>query len=191
MELVHRRRDAVVAVAGAEILHAGTAESLRSELGPEVSEAFLRVPHSRDEVVEEHVVEPGRRDDDAFVRERVGEGRHAAGLDPADVGVVGARDGESERGARDERDVGKMSAAGVGVVEHEGVVRPGAFQPDGGDGVRHGSEVNGDVLGLGDQASAGVEERGRAVAALLDVGGEGRADEGGAHLLGDGTQGAA
>ena len=84
-----------------------------------------------------------------------------------------------------------MSAAGVGVVEHEGVVRPGARQPDGGDGVRHGSEVNGDVLGLGDQASAGVEERGRAVAALLDVGGEGRADEGGAHLLGDGTKGAA
>ena len=53
VELVHRRRDAVAAVARAELVHAGTAESLRSELGAEVSEAFLRVPHLRDEVVEE------------------------------------------------------------------------------------------------------------------------------------------
>ncbi len=68
---------------------------------------------------------------------------------------------------------------------------PGACAHDGGDGVRHGAEVDGDVLGLGDQAAARVEERGRAVAALLDVGGEGRADEGGAHLLGDGAERAA
>jgi hypothetical protein len=35
---------------------------------------------------------------------------------------------------------------------------------------RHRAEVDGDVLGLHDQLAMGVEERGRAVAALLDVG---------------------
>ena len=44
------------------------------------------------------------------------------------------------------------------------------------------------MLGLDDHAAPLVEERGRAVAPLLDVGGEGRADEDGAHLLGDGRR---
>ena len=39
----------------------------------------------------------------ASVREKRG---HAARLDPADVGVVGAGDGEAKGGARHERDVG-------------------------------------------------------------------------------------
>ena len=59
---------------------------------------------------------------------------------------------------------------------------------DGGDGVGHRAEVDGDVLGLRDHAPALVEERGRAVAPLLDVRGEGGADEDGAHLLGDRAQ---
>ena len=62
------------------------------------------------------------------------------------------------------------------------------MRADRGDGIRHGAEVDRDVLGLGDHPPAPVEERGRAVAALLDVGRERGADEHGAHLVGDGAE---
>ena len=45
------------------------------------------------------------------------------------------------------------------------------------------------MLGLGDHPPAGIEDGRRAVAPLLDVGGVGRADERGAHLLGDAAEG--
>src|SRR6266700_8001905 len=45
--------------------------------------------------------------------------------------------------------------------------------------------MDGNVLGLRDHPPARVEEGSRAVAALLDVRGEGGAYEDGAHLLGD------
>ena len=46
------------------------------------------------------------------------------------------------------------------------------------------------MLGLHHELAARVEDRGRAVAALLDVGRVGRADQHGAHLLARGAQGA-
>ena len=58
----------------------------------------------------------------------------------------------------------------------------------GDDSVGHRPEVDGNVLGLRDHPSALVEERGRAVAALLDVRGERGAHEHGAHLLRDRLQ---
>ena len=97
-------------------------EPVRGELRAEVAAALVRVAHPRDEGVEDVVVEPRRRDHDALLVERARVGGHAAGLDAADVGVVRARDGEAERGARDERDVGEVRAAGVRVVEDEDVV---------------------------------------------------------------------
>ena len=100
-------------------------------------------------------------------------------------------DGEAERGARDERHVGEVRAAGVRVVEDEDVVRARVVPHDGGDRVRHRAEVDGDVLGLRDHPAALVEERRRAVAPLLDVRRERRADEHRAHLLGDRAQRAA
>ena len=54
-----------------------------------------------------------------------------------------------------------------------------------GDGVGKRAEVDRDVLGLRDHPPARVEEGGRAVAPLLDVRGEGGADEGRAHLVRD------
>ena len=57
-----------------------------------------------------------------------------------------------------------------------------------GDRLGHRAEVDGDVLGLGDHRALGVEQRGRAVAALLDVGGVGAADQHRARLLGDARQ---
>ena len=59
------------------------------------------------------------------------------------------------------------------------------------DGVGHRAEMDGNVLGLGDHAAALVEQGGRAVAPLLDVGRERGADEHGAHLLGDRAERAA
>ena len=84
-----------------------------------------------------------------------------------------------------------MRAAGVRVVQDVRVVGAGVHAPDRVHRVRHRAEVNGDVLGLGDQPTAVVEQRRRAVAPLLDVGGEGGADQDGAHLLGDRAEGAA
>ena len=68
---------------------------------------------------------------------------------------------------------------------------PGSQRDDGGDRGGHRAEVDGDVLGLGDHPAAGVEDRRRAVAPLLDVGREGRADQRRAHLLGDRAKGVA
>src|SRR5512132_3368271 len=48
-----------------------------------------------------------------------------------------------------------------------------------------------DVLGLGDDLAVGVEDRGRAVLTLLDVGGIGGLHQRGAHLLRDGEEGRA
>ena len=89
-----------------------------------------------------------------------------------------------------ERDVGQVGAAAVGVVEDPGLAGPLLEVEHGGDRVGHRAEVDGDVLGLHHQLAAGVEERGRAVVALLDVGRVGGADQGRAHLLAGGAQAA-
>ena len=84
-----------------------------------------------------------------------------------------------------------MGAAGVGVVEDGDVAfAEGEGFHDGLDGVGHGAEVNGHVVAHGDDALMAVEEGAGVVAALLDVGRDGGAAEGGAHLFGDGVDGA-
>ena len=126
VQLVHRRDDPVAPSPLAELADAPLGEAVRGELGAEVAAALVGVPHLRDERVEDAVVEPGRRDHDALVRERARAGGHAPGLRAADVGVVGASDREADRGARDERHVGEVRPAGVGVVEDEDVVGRGS-----------------------------------------------------------------
>ncbi len=158
---------------------------MRSELGAEVAAALLRPARLRGEPLERVVVEAARRDDHAFLLEGARERGQTRGLDAADVRVVRARDGVAERRAGDERDVGQVRAPGVRVVEEGDLAGREAELHDGGDGVGHRAEVDGDVLGLRNHAPAVVEERGRAVAPLLDVRRERGADEHGAHLLGD------
>ena len=58
----------------------------------------------------------------------------------------------------------------------------------GGNGEGHGTEVDGDVGGLGDHVAVGVEDGAREVEALLHVGGVGGALEGNAHFFGDGDE---
>ena len=99
-----------------------------------------------------------------------------------------ARDCKADLGRRDQRDVGEVRSARVGVVEDPHVA--GLWRPlqHGGNRVRHRAEVHGNVLGLRDHPSALVEDRRRAVAALLDVRRERRAHERSAHLLRDRPQ---
>ena len=128
---------------------------MRRELGAKIAAAFLRPACLRDELLERGVGEELRRHDHAFFGERARERGQARGLDAADVGVVRARDGVAERGAGDERDVGQVRAAGVRVVEEGDLAGREAEAHDGGDGVGHRAEVDGDVLCLRDHPARG------------------------------------
>ena len=161
------------------------------ELRPQVAAPLVRVAHVGEQDRQDLVRQPDRRDDQAFLVQ-VGRARgQARRLHAADVRVVRARDREADLRAGDERDVGKMRAAGERVVDDEDLAGRGLALAHGGDGLRHRAEMYRDVLGLGDHPAVAVEERGRAVAALLDVRGEGGADERRAHLLRDRAERAA
>ena len=121
--------------------------------------------------------------DEALLVEVGGAGGHARGLGAADVRIVRPGDRVAELGARDERDVGQMRPTGERVVDDKDVSRLGVVRPNGGDRFGHRAEVDGDVLRLRDHPAVRREERRRAIAPLLDVRGEGRADQHGAHLL--------
>ncbi len=77
-----------------------------------------------------------------------------------------------------------QSSSGLGPPRWRGERR------DGLDGGGHRAEVDGDVLGLHDELGVGVEERGRAVPALLDVRRVGGPDQDRAHLVADRAQAA-
>ena len=83
---------------------------------------------------------------------------------------------------------GKMGPALVGIVEDPGAARGVLLTKYRGDRGRHRAEMNGDVLSLHHHLPARVEQRGRGIAALLDVRRMGRADQDRAHLLADRSQ---
>ena len=123
MQLVHRRLDRLRAAPFAELVDPPLGQTVRRELGTKVAAALVGVPHPRDELVEDAVVEARRRDHDTLLLEPARVGGQAAGLGGADVGVVSAGDGEARARARDERDVGQVRAAGERVVEDPGLAR--------------------------------------------------------------------
>ena len=132
------------------------------------------------------VGEPRRRDHDALVGERPRVRGHAPRLAPADVGVVRAADREAERGARHERDVRQVRAAGERVVEHEDLARPRrscAITAATASGIA--PRWTGMCSACAIIRPSLVEERARAVAALLDVRRERGADEHRVHLVRD------
>jgi hypothetical protein len=191
VELVHRRFHLLRPAAGAQLVDPLRSQPVGRQLRAEVAAPLVGIAHPAHELIERLLVQPGRRNDDALLVEPVGDGRQAPGLDPAHVGVMGSRDRVAQGRAGDERDVGQVRAAGEGVVEDEDVVRARIVLADGGHGVGHRAEVHRDVLRLGDHAPTLVEERGRAVAALLDVGREGGANQHRPHLVGHRPQGRA
>ena len=89
----------------------------------------------------------------------------------------------SAKQGRDQGDVGQVGAAAVGVVEDPEVARPLLDAEHRRDRVGHRAEVDRDVLRLHHQLAGGVEQRRRAVVALLDVGRVRGADQHRAHLL--------
>jgi hypothetical protein len=184
-ELVHRGGDAVATTALTELLEPSLGEPVRGELGAKVAAPLLGLPRRQDEALEHLVGEELRRQDHAFLVEGAREGGEARRLDPADVRVVGTRDREPEDGAGDEGHVGQVGAARVRVVEDRDLARLEPEPHDGRDRVGHRAEVDRDVLRLRDHPAALVEQRRRAVASLLDVRRERRADQDGAHLLRD------
>ena len=185
---------ALDAEAPGELAEAVDAGPVGGELRPQVGAALVGLAHPPAELGDRRGVEHPRGDDHALLVQRRRVGRHRARHPRADVGVVGARGREAqqlagvgERGRHD-RDVGQVRAACVGVVEDPAHVRRVLLAEHGGDRRGHRAEVHGDVLGLHDHLAGGVEEGGRAVAALLDVRAVGRAHERGAHLLAGGAQ---
>lgn len=142
-------------------------------------------------VVEEH----------ALLVDGAAEGRHGAGRDAADLGVVTARGHQEPQRVRDavplvehrrhDGHVGQMCAAVVRIVDgvhvagpHRAVVAAQHFP----DGLPHGAEVHRDVRCVGDQVAVRVEEGAGEVEPLLDVDGVGGVLQAHAHLLGDGHE---
>ena len=84
------------------------------------------------------------------------------------------------------------AACQIGIVADEGIARLHVIKrvarQDRLDRTDHRTEMDRDMIGLGDQPAGRIEQGGRAVAALLDVGGEGGADQDRAHVLGDGQE---
>ncbi len=138
-----------------------------------------------------------RRDHQALLPQVARVGGHRAGRHAADVGVVRAGHRVADDRAR-RSPIGDTSVtSGRWVPPVYGSLRiqvsPGTrtARSHGRDGLGHRAEVHRDVLGLGDHPGLGVEQRGRAVPALLDVRGVRAAHQRRAHLLGDPGQRAA
>ena len=95
-----------------------------------------------------------------------------------------------------QHDVGQMRAAafiGVVAAEHVAWLHAGDRMPlhDVRNQAEEAAEMHRDMLGLPQRVAVHVEQRGGTVAAFLDVGGVGRADQRLAHFLDDGGECAA
>ena len=87
----------------------------------------------------------------------------------------------------DQGDVGEMGAAAEGIVEDDDVagLHAGDVVNGGADGHRHGAEMDGEMIALGDGAAYRIVDRAGVVEALFNVRAEAGAAEGDAHLFGD------
>ena len=95
----------------------------------------------------------------------------------------------AEEDGGDAGDVGQVGPAPVGIVEDDEIALLEGHGPERGlDGQGHGPEVDRDMRALGQRFAVPVEEGAGEILALLDVGGEGRPAEDGAHFLGDGDE---
>ena len=144
-----------------------------------------RAAVQQQEVVEQH----------AFLVDRARGGRHGAGRDAADVGVVRAR-GDEEGGRSlvagedraHDRDVGQVRAARVGRVQHPGAAAAQFARvrgDDGADARAHRAEVHGHVRRVRDERARGVEQGAGEIEALADVHRDGGRLQHRAHLLRD------
>ena len=182
------------AILGAQRLEALHADAVCRHLRAQVRQALARhLAVQQDEI--QHVllqlarpVEPDRRDAQAFL---IDVGMAAIG----EVGMMREIDGPGDDAAVDEdrlgeHDVRQMRAAArIGVVADEHVAGAHALDRVLLEDLRHdadeAAEMDRDVLGLAERAPFDIEQGGRAVAPLLDVGRVGRADQRLARFLHD------
>ncbi len=122
-----------------------------------------------------------------------GERRHGARRDAADIGMMAAGTDVKRRPViqvhrRDDRDVGQMRAAVVGVVQHIHITRlhgGGILAHHGLDALAHGAQVHRHMRRVGNQVAGGVEQRTAEIEPFLDVDRVGRVLQLQAHLLGN------
>jgi hypothetical protein len=110
----------------------------------------------------------------------------------ADIALVRANDGPEQPplASEDRHEGGKvrqMTTAVIGIVQENDVTRPDILEPrlDGKRRPWQRTDMNRDVIGLRDQASASVANRKREVAAGIEYLRVGRAKHGFAHFLHD------
>jgi hypothetical protein len=175
------------------------ADTGRAHHGPQVALEVARVAHvgrhHLQHVVPEHaaVVELERGDANAFLPDLGGARVVGAVGGAADVMLVRPVDGPEHRPIAHEdrqqhREVGQVIVAVIGIVEEEEIAgRDAVLEELGHRGHRpgQGAHVDRHVLGLGGQAPAPVEYRGREVAARVEDLGVGGAEHRLAHLLHD------
>jgi hypothetical protein len=82
-----------------------------------------------------------------------------------------------------------MRAAAIRIIDQDAIAGLHINVLDGvQNGHRHGAEVYGDMLSLGNHVSRAIEERTGKVLALFNIGRKSRAAERYTHLFGDTTQ---
>jgi hypothetical protein len=142
------------------------------------------------------LVELQWRDADALLENLGGAGVVGSVRRPADVALVRAVDGPEHHPLAVEHrheggQVGQMVAAEVGVVEQVDVARPYLPLEELVDRLgrkRQRTDVDGHMLGLGDQPPVGIAQRRREIPARVQDLRVGGAQHGLAHLLDDGAK---
>ena len=197
-----RRERGVPAELAGERQHAPLADMRRADHRREVAAEVVRmahVGHQHFQHVTPHraaVVKAQWRDADALLPDLGGAGVVGTMGGAADVALVRAIDRPEHRLVvledRHERgQVGEMVAAVIRIVEQEHVTRMDVAREELGDrlgcpGQR--ADMDGHMLGLGDQPAAQVTDRGGEIAAGIEDLRIGRAQHRLAHFLDDGVQ---
>ena len=168
------------------------------EIAPEVA-GMADVEHDQlVDVLAPHalVVEFQRRDAEAFLEDLGGGGVVGAVRGAADVALVRAVDRPEGKAVavehrHERRQVRQVIAAPIGIVEQVDIARTDRALEEivhGPGRIRQRADVDRHMLGLRDQATLGVAQRGGEVAARIEDLRVGGPQHGLAHLLHDGVQ---
>ena len=188
---------------GDDLTEPSLAHVVRSHLGLEVPVGFVSGPDVVSDQGHDLVVhlspssQLDRGNPKAFLEDLCRNGRHASGRHASHVHVVREVGQEGyalalgEHG-RQHADVRQMGTADVGVVRDDRIPGFELFDREMLQGLlddrHHQSEVEGDVLGLRHEVSAGRVDCGGAVPPVLDVRRQGGPDQCRPHLLGNGLE---
>ena len=186
---------------GEQFRHPPLAQMRRAQHRREVAAKFAGVADVERQQIEQVVaqlaglVELDRRNAQAFLKDLGGGGIIGAMGGAADIALVRAHDGpEQPLVAGEDRheggEVRQMAAAMIGIVEQDDVARLDVLEPllDRDRRPWQRADMNRKVIGLRDQAGAGVADRQREIAAGIEDLRIGGAKHRLAHLLHDRTE---